>query len=152
MYGSVSAGRRASASALELQGAQARRTLPNGRLGPAEPIGELDQAPAARLPVERRGQANGRILGVRPASATGGGAGRGCRYHGRMTTDELTNEVYKLAKAVDTVLDKVVRRLLDDAESGRSSEHSLTFVGMDLSRAQRDVQEVVRRLERVARS
>ena len=40
---------------LELQGAQARPPLPNGPLGPAEPIGELDQAAAAMLPVERRG-------------------------------------------------------------------------------------------------
>ena len=51
--------------ALELDGAQPRCPLPDGRLGPAEPLG---QVAAAMLPVELRGQANGRILGFRPTA------------------------------------------------------------------------------------
>ena len=51
---------------LELQRAQPRRPLANSRLGPAEPIGQVDQAPAAMLPVERRGQAYGRVGALGP--------------------------------------------------------------------------------------
>ena len=43
--------------ALELDGAQPRRPLPDSSLGPAEPLGQVAQAAAAMLPVERRGQA-----------------------------------------------------------------------------------------------
>ena len=48
---------RVPASLLELQ---LRRPLAHGRLGAAEPIGELDQAAAAVLVVEGVGRAHGR--------------------------------------------------------------------------------------------
>ena len=56
------------AVALEPEGVQPRGALPDGRFGPAESIGNVGQAAAAMLPVERRGQPHGRILRFRPPS------------------------------------------------------------------------------------
>ena len=53
--------------ALEPLEPQLRGPLTHRRLGPAEPIGELDEATAAVLVVERVGQPNGRVLGRGPA-------------------------------------------------------------------------------------
>ena len=59
---------RAGAVAREPLEPQLRGALAHGRLGAAEPISELDQAPAAVLVVERVGEANGRVLGRCPAA------------------------------------------------------------------------------------
>ena len=53
---------------LELQRAQPGCPLPNSRLRPAQAIGQVDQALAAMLPVERRGQAYGRVSALSPTT------------------------------------------------------------------------------------
>ena len=53
---------------IELQRAQPRRPLAHGRLGPPEPLGQVDQAVAAMLPVESGGQAHGDVLSRCPAA------------------------------------------------------------------------------------